>query len=132
MTERDLTRSLIYLNLYDMDGLIDIARADTSTNTITPLQFELIQRLATAIVQPIKPATDELFEGQVALAVYPLEPLTPQPPAQQTGRASGVKISNTWRNFYPRGGAPDGRQGHTFKDENQHHDLAGGADNENH
>jgi hypothetical protein len=92
MTEHDLTRSLIYLNLYDMDGLIDIARTTITPNTITPLQLELIQRLATAIVKPIKPTNDELFEGQVALAVYPLEPLTEQPltsqpPAQTTGRA---------------------------------------------
>jgi hypothetical protein len=93
MTERDLTRSLIYLNLYDMDGLIDIARADTSTSTITPLQFELIKRLAMAIVKPVAPAgferqpqAAELFEGQVALAVYPIEPLTSQT-EQQPGRA---------------------------------------------
>jgi hypothetical protein len=86
MTSNDLTRSLIYLNLYDMDGLIDIARADTSTNTITPLQFELIKRLAMAIVKPVAPVEFEggqlqqspLFEGRVALAVYPLEPLTEQ------------------------------------------------------
>ena len=84
MTENDITRSLIYLNLYDMDGLIDIARANTSTDTITPLQFELIQRLAMAIVKPVapvgfdsQPQTAELFEGQVALAVYPLTPLSP-------------------------------------------------------
>jgi hypothetical protein len=91
MTTNDLTRSLIYLNLYDMDGLIDIARTTITPNTITPLQLELIQRLATAIVQPIKPNTNELFEGRVALAVYPLSPLTEQPlTPQPTTQAGGL------------------------------------------
>ena len=86
MTERDLTRSLIYLNLYDMDGLIDITRADITT-PLTSLQLDLVKRLANAIVEPLKSNTCEPFEGQVALAVYPLQPLALQPAAQQSGRA---------------------------------------------
>jgi len=65
-----------------MDGLIDIARANVTPNTITSLQLELIQRLATAIVNPIAPAgfndepkPSQLFGGRVALAVYPLQSL---------------------------------------------------------
>ena len=87
MTDRNTTRSLVYLNHFDMDGLITIARNGLETN---PTQFthQLIQRLAIAIVAPIAPpggmapcdydADDPLvYQGRVALAIYPLERLKP-------------------------------------------------------
>lgn len=81
MTERDLTRSLIYLNLHDVDGLIDIAR---NREPLTELQTELVQRLATTVVTIL--ADDQwpipkAFEGRIALAVLPLAPLPSLPAA---------------------------------------------------
>ena len=94
MTNDDLTRSLIYLDSFDMDGLIDIARYgfNPTTNVTTK---NLVQRLANAIVAHVSPhyedviratdcswtALDEDDESlpqlsiQAALAVFPLKPM---------------------------------------------------------
>ena len=101
MTECDLTRSLLYLDLNDMDGLIDIARYGVAPMATNPKTQQLIQQLANGIVSqvlgdkamaevvgkaPADPDNDEersLFEGRAALAVLPLAPLQQQviPPA---------------------------------------------------
>lgn len=76
MTECDLTRSLIFLNLEDVDGLIDIARSGEAP--ITELQTDLIKTLSRAIVKVIadgKLDTTELFEGEIAIEVHPIEAL---------------------------------------------------------
>jgi hypothetical protein len=96
MTKSDLTRSLIYLDLNDMDGLIDIARYGVDPMTTNPKTRQLIQQLANGIVSqvlgdkamaevigeaPADPNNDEerpLFEGRAALAVLPLAPLQQQ------------------------------------------------------
>ena len=93
MTTTDLTRSLIYLDLNDVDGLIDIARYGVMPMATNPATQQLIQRLAIGIITQvlgdkamttavgkgqIDPENDEerpLFEGRPALAVYPLTPL---------------------------------------------------------
>jgi hypothetical protein len=96
MTSNDLTRSLIYLDLNDMDGLIDIARYGVVPMTTNPKTQQLIQQLANGIVSqvlgdktmtavvgdaPADPDNGEerpLFEGRAALAVLPLAPLQQQ------------------------------------------------------
>jgi hypothetical protein len=56
MTSSDLTRSLIYLDLNDMDGLIDIARYGVAPMATNPKTRQLIQQLANGIVSwVIKP-----------------------------------------------------------------------------
>lgn len=93
MTATDLTRSLIYLDLPDVDGLIDIVRYGVEPMATKPTTRQLIQRLANSIVPlvlgdeamaavvgngSVNPEDDEerpLFEGRAVLAVLPVAAL---------------------------------------------------------
>ena len=100
MTNNDLTRSLIYLDTFDMDGLIDIARFGVDPTSTNEATWQLIQRLAIAIVDHVSPHDEAAiraqhqsqtyndesppqFSAKAALAVFPLASIAP------LGRAEG-------------------------------------------
>ncbi len=63
MTNDDLTRSLIYLDSFDMDGLIDIARYGVDPATTNEVTRLLMQRLATAIVTMVTPHDEAIIRA---------------------------------------------------------------------
>ncbi len=63
MTNDDLTRSLIYLDSFDMDGLIDIARYGVDPTITSEVTQQLMQRLATAIVDMVAPNNEAVIRA---------------------------------------------------------------------